>query len=127
MLFAVAWLNLTLQPCAMALEGGAKCPDCPPAAEDGRISHGTSHARSGAEAPCAAAGLDCGFAGQYSHDGRGGHAKPKDSPAAASFAVVESHFVLPAAVRTALPSPARRAGAASPWPPLSILYCVYLK
>lgn len=126
--FAVVWLNLALQSCAMALEGDEECPHCPPEMDHSGMSHhGNSHDSTNAEMPCGTSGFDCTLVDDYSHD-RGGYVKLKDAPNNASVAIIETNLVLPNLVRTMLQFGDRCTfappGAA---PPLNVLYCVYLK
>jgi hypothetical protein len=126
--FAVVWLNLALQPCAIALEGNEQCPRCPPEMDHSGISHhGDSHDSANSEVPCATSGFDCTLVDDYSHD-RGGYVKLKDAPNNASVAIIETNLVLPIVSRTTLQN-FDRYTFASPVtaPPLNVLYCVYLK
>lgn len=43
-LACLAWLNLAMLPCTMAVADASDCPDCPPAAMDEHAGHG-QHAR----------------------------------------------------------------------------------
>jgi len=124
-LFVAVWLNLALQPCAMALEVDHDCPHCPPAHEHEMASH-HGHGGSKAEAPCASMQSQCGELDDVSLDGRTGQLKVKD--------VIE----LPVAVTYDLPAPAVavarqiRYSTGPPHnggvsPPLNVLFCVYLK
>jgi hypothetical protein len=126
--FAVVWLNLALQPCAIALEGNEECPRCPPEMDHSGMSHhGDSHDSADFEAACATSGSDCILVDNYNHD-RGGYAKLKDAPNSAPVAVVDTNLASSHVSRTISQNVNRRAfitpGAA---PPLNVLYCVYLK
>jgi hypothetical protein len=126
--FAVVWLNLALQPCAVALEGDEECPRCPPEMDHSGMSHhGDSHDSANSEAPCAASGFDCTLVDDYNHD-RGGCAKLKNAPDNASAAVVDTNLV-PSNVSWTTPQNVDRYTFAAPGaaPPLNVLYCVYLK
>ena len=126
--FAVVWLNLVLQPCAIAFEDSEECPRCPAEMDGSGMSHhGDSHDSGNSAAPCATSGSDCTFVDDYSHD-RGGYAKLKDAPNNASVAVVDTNLV-PSNVSRTMSQGVKRHTFAAPGaaPPLNILYCVYLK
>lgn len=128
-LLFVAWLNLALQPCAMALGADPQpdCPHCPPAASDADARHGM-HAPADAANPCATAVADCSATDDSSFDSRTGQLKLKDVPGDQLVAilparVMTSGYRLSAQVsssRYRRPDP----GAACS---LNILHCVYLK
>ena len=75
-LFVAVWLNLALQPCAMALESmqDNDCPNCPPAQAH---EHDGMHAGMGHEMPCASAAADCSFSEDLNYDGRSDQPKLK--------------------------------------------------
>jgi len=124
-LFVAVWLNLALQPCAMAFEAAAGCPDCPPAKMQ---HHDGMHGNMEREMPCADAVADCMLDADWSHDGRSGTAKLKDAPAATLVAIIPHELSLSfhnpgnAALRPRYAS----AHTGAP-PPLHVLNCVYLK
>jgi hypothetical protein len=126
--FAVVWLNLALQPCAVALEGNEECPHCPTEMDHrGMSHHGDSHDSAGSDAPCATSGSDCMLVDDYNHD-RGGYVKLKDAPNNAPVAVADTNVVPSNVSRTMLPIVNRHTFAApGAAPPLNVLYCVYLK
>ncbi len=72
------WLNLALQPCAMALEADHDCPHCPPAHEHEMMAH-HGHGEAKAESPCASMQAQCGELDDVSFDGRTGQLKVKDT------------------------------------------------
>ena len=126
---AVVLLNLVLQPCALALESGGQCPNCPPATDHSVTAHhGGANPSAGLDIACATSGFDCMLVGDYSHDGRDGHFKAKDAPDNPSPAVIQTGLALPNPARSMLQNFDRYSlavpGAA---PPLHVLYCVYLK
>lgn len=125
--FIVVWLNLALQPCAVALEDN-ECPNCPPVMDhSGMLHHGDSHDPAGSEVPCATSGFDCALVDDYSHD-RGGYVKFEDAPNNASVAIIETNLVLSNVPRTMSQGFDRYSFAApGAAPPLNVLYCVYLK
>lgn len=133
--FVVAWLNLAVQPCLMAMEAGGDpandaihvthsdhashssdhgCDHCPPASHD----HVT---------PCATSlSAGCSSVTQGSNDGRNGPAKPKDLPASAAIAepAPPIDFIVSS---ESPPAPDRVALKFTSEPPLNIQYCVFLK
>jgi hypothetical protein len=126
-LFVAVWLNLALQPCAMALESmqDKDCAHCPPAQMQ---EHGGMHASMVDEMPCADAATDCSFSEDLNHDGRSGQLKLKDAQIDTPVAIAPREFTLfngsPASFQLR-PRYASVHAAASP--PLNVLYCVYLK
>ena len=128
--FVVMWLNLILQPCAMAFGGGPDqdCPNCPPAhsQHDGHEMASMKMADHGV--PCAGSIADCGGLEDLNFDGRNAQLKVKDAPhdspvAVSPFADITTD-IKPA--RHAYLRPIQRH---PPGPPktLNKLYCVYLK
>ena len=133
--FMLAWLNLAIQPCLMAMEAAPEpavdsvhlahtdhashspdhdCDHCPPALSD--------HAKS-----CvSAAASDCSSIPDYNYDGRNGLSKIKDVPtfvAIAEFAA-RVEFTVPTS------SPPLLDCAAPNYPnepPRNIRFCVFLK
>ena len=126
-LFAAVWLNLALQPCAMAFEVGDDhdCPHCPPAQT---LEHGGVHGGMDHELPCADGLSDCAVADDLNLDGRSGPSKLKDAPSDAAVAIapheLELLFRQPAGATRRSCHASMHAGAP---PPLYILHCVYLK
>ena len=122
-LIAAVWLNLAVQPCAMALEQEHDCPHCPPAHEHEMEMHHGSHEPQ-AESPCASMQVQCGEVDEFSVDGRS-KLKAKDlvDPTA-----ILSHEYTELADRT----PWKIQGSTDPpncafgSPPLHVLHCVYL-
>ena len=126
----VMWLNLVLQPCAMAFGGNSDqdCPDCPPAhsQHDGHEMASMDIADLGM--PCAGISADCGVLDDLNYDGRNAQLKVKDAPDDSPV------VVLPFANLATDIKPARRAylrpiqrHPPGPSPALNKLYCVYLK
>jgi hypothetical protein len=133
--FVVAWMNLAVQPCLMAMESVPEpvvaaalsahvdhgshspehdCDHCPPAIG--------SHAK----VCVSVAASDCSSAPDYYYDGRNGPSKLKDVPtfvAIAEFAVPVEFTML-----TPSPLPLDCAAVDHPGePPLNIRFCVFLK
>lgn len=126
-LFAAVWLNLALQPCAMAyeVENDHECPHCPPSEMQG---HHDMHAGMGDEMPCADELSDCSLDPDFSHDARGGQSKFKSSHSDTPVAIVATEIPAPVQSLARQRSPPRittaHLGASTP---LHVLYCVYLK
>lgn len=121
-LFAVVWVSMAIQPCAMAMGDDSDCPHCPPAMvgehHDGQMSSGAM--------PCMDGG-DCDNFDQFNYDGRS--AKLKFEPALVDLFVgaVSLSDLMPANRRDEF-LPLTFDDGAGPGipPPLNVLYCVYL-
>ena len=126
-LFVAVWLNLALQPCAMAfaVEDDNDCLHCPPVQS---VEHGGMHGAMDHDMPCADGLSDCAIAGDLNHDGRGGQFKLKDAPANLVIAIASDELSLSfGQVVSERPPPRYASVHAGAPPPLNILYCVYLK
>ena len=139
-LFVVVWLNLALQPCAMAMgnEHEHDCPRCPPSHQQHQHLPDPSHpmptdglAAGGALCPgvvsCAEAPGACGASEALYHDGRSVQPKVEDSPQDLPTVVLPVD-VIPVDMRPRWPerwSVAIRPVPGFP-PALFSLYCVYL-
>ena len=125
-LFAAVWLNLAIQPCAMAyqLEQDHDCPCCPPVEMQG---HHDMHGAMGDDMPCAEDLSACSIVDELNNDGRSGKLKLKDAPSDVPAIIIApelvTHFRQPADTR--LPPRYASVHSGAP-PPLHILYCVYL-
>lgn len=118
-LFVAVWLNLALQPCAMAYAMD------PPAQMPG---HSSMHASMDHEMPCADGMTDCAIVDDINHDGRSGEFKLKDAPGDLVIAIAPHELSLPyGQVVSERPPPRYASVQAGAPPPLNILYCVYLK
>jgi len=131
----LAWLNLAVQPCLMAMEITPEpvvdsvhvahtnhashspdhdCDHCPPASNDN------------AKSCMSAAGSDCGSIPDYNYDGRNGLSKLKDLPTFVAVAelAIAFEFVIPVS-----PSPPLDCAAVDHLnePSLNIRFCVFLK
>lgn len=125
-LFVAVWLNLAVQPCAMAYEADDHdCPHCPPAQTH---EHGDMHGGMDQKMPCADGAADCAIDEDWSHDARGAQHKLKDLPAEIPVAIapqeLNAQLYRPAGPAGLSGFSPERAGAP---PPLNVLYCVYLK
>ena len=126
-LFVAVWLNLALQPCAMALESmqDNDCPHCPPAQTH---EHEGMHESMGDEMPCAGAAADCSFSEDLNHDGRSDQLKLKDAHIDSPIAISSTELALPYANPVDFrPRPRYASVHTGAPPPLNVLHCVYLK
>ena len=124
-LFAAVWLNLALQPCAMAMAADHDCPHCPPQHEHEMAGH-HGHAVQADKAPCASMDSACGGLDDASLDGRGGQLKLKDF-GDLQVVIVPAFDDWAAVAETTSPvstGPPDWPGGA---PPVHVLNCVYLK
>ena len=124
-LFAAVWLNLALQPCAMAFETpqGPVCPHCPPAHEQAMPAH---HSHDTAGMHCMSLHAGCSDLGGVSVDHRGDLPKikqPGELPALIMGDYPEPRIE---AVRY-LPQPVNPRDGPATAPPRNVLFCVYLK
>ena len=120
-LFAVVWLSLALQPCAMAMGGDSDhdCPHCPPP----ESSHHATHDMTGM--PCAT-GADCMALDEINYDGRTSTVKVGDAQyeAVAILSPVATARRSLRVTRAGKTSDSCGYGGTSP--PLNLLYCTYL-
>lgn len=135
-IFAVAWLNLLIQPCAMALGTleDHDCPHCPPSHAESQPDHSMHSGHmagadtAAAEMPCATVATDCGEPDQLNFDGRSAKLQLNDPPNDTAVAVAPT--TLPDAKLRPAAYPGWH-GTRSPPPiesvPLNVIYCVYLK
>jgi hypothetical protein len=126
-LFVAVWLNLALQPCAMAYQADDDhdCPNCPPMQMQ---EHAGVHGDIDHDMPCVDGLADCFIDGDLNHDGRGGQIKLKDL--STDVPLVIADFGSP--IRFQHPGNATsqpRYALLHPGapPPLYVLHCVYLK
>ncbi len=128
-MFVVVWLNLALQPCAMALGDEHDCPQCPPAQSREMPSQGSheSHDKAREGAACNADASQCSFSARYNYDGRTVQIKVKDAPNDVPVAVAPAITVLTVADMVSVPRGFNVSSDRPGVPPsLNILYCVYL-
>lgn len=128
-LFAAVWLNLALQPCAMAyeVEKDHNCPHCPPSEMQGQHDMHDMHEGMDAEMPCADGLSDCSLDPDFNHDGRGGQTQLKDIKGDSPVFVGPMDLVasFDKVLRERPPPRFETAHSGAP-PPLHVLYCVYL-
>lgn len=126
-LFVAVWLNLALQPCAMAFEfaDDSDCLNCPPAQMH---EHGDMRGNMDQKMPCADSMADCAIVDDLNVDARGDQLKLKDAPADTPLAIAPHELTLPfqQPVDAKLHPRYASVHAGAP-PPLNVLYCVYLK
>lgn len=123
----LAWLNVALQPCALAFgqSHSSHCTHCPP-------GHVHDHAAPTTDAmvseamSCAARLADCANLGDIDHRTRDGESKPSDPPKL-TWAVIwptePSSLPHASPERMRVSDPPCYSGA---YPPLNVLFCVYL-
>ena len=131
-LFVVAWLNLALLPCAMALgdmqEHG--CPHGPPAVsgEIPLLGADESNGMPAENASCCDVGAsECAVLGDYKYDGRTVRFQVKNAPGDLPIGIVPAAVAIPT-VGSVPVSPVFGDASLKPdhRPPLNVLYCVYL-
>ena len=122
-LFAAVWLNLALQPCAMAYESDGQAP-----MQMQMQGHGGMHHDMDEQVPCADSLSDCSIVDDLNYDGRNGQLKLKDLSNDLPLAIADCDSALRLKRPVDAPLPARygllHSGAP---PPLYILHCAYLK
>jgi len=120
----VLWLNLAVQPCAMAFASDHDCPHCPPPQEDLMAAqHG--HHGDEANAGCDSLEADCGDVSDFSVDGRQSQNKLKDKAdlVLAVPACLPAASLDPIGFSTTAADPPRPAVSSRR---LHILHCVFL-
>jgi len=126
-LFVAVWLNLALQPCAMAyqVDDDHDCLKCPPMHMQ---EHAGMHGDMDHEMPCADSLADCFIDDDLNHDGRGGHIKLKDLSNDIPLVIADYGSLLRFQHPSDTISPPRHAllHSGAP-PPLYVLHCIYLK
>ncbi|MCH7854929.1 MAG: hypothetical protein IIB76_11435 [Proteobacteria bacterium] len=128
-LFIVVWLNMALQPCAMAFGGAGDhdCTHCPPT-HSGELAAHSAHDMEHAApvtAPCETSASQCALVDDFNYDGRS--AKVKDAPSDVPVAIVPSSSGILTESRSIRYSVlGERSCLPSSLLPLNVLYCVYL-
>jgi hypothetical protein len=121
---ALLWLNLLLQPCAMAQESDHDCPHCPPAHHEQMASH-HGHGDADQAPPCAAFEVQCGDLDDISVDTR--NAAQPDDVEQPQIAVIDGLSqriaAAPRLATRATGPPVPRSAA----PPTYLLNCAWLK
>jgi len=118
-LVLVAMLNLIFQPCVMAMDMDTDhpCPHCP--TETSQVQHHQD--------PQLSMVADCDYVDVYSHDSRTAQSKGNDLVEDLPIFVNGIFSLSVPAIQTCSCERASPTATYSSGPPLSILYCVYLK
>ncbi len=128
-LFAVVWLNMALQPCALAFgdDNDDGCLYCPPALAENASAHGADDADDPdpGGSPCEIDVSQCALLDSFNYDGRAVKIKDtlSDVPVGIAPRIVDisladnSPVLLDSGDHSYLPGGS---------PPLNTLYCVYL-
>lgn len=129
--FVVVWLNMALQPCAMAFGGPGEhdCLHCPPAHAEEGSAHSQHHSddSDSVSSPCEMGASQCTFGDDFNYDGRILKVKVKDVPVDVPLAIAPGIAeVSLAAISPAVPCNSIRSYIPGDPPPLNVLYCVYL-
>ena len=130
-MFVVVWLNMALQPCAMAFCDAIDhtCQHCPPAhVEDAAAhsAHGADHSDSD-NLPCDTDASQCTLLDDIKHDGRVSNVKVKDAPSDEPVGIAPAIAVVSPGDRSCVISDVGdRLFLPGHQPPLNILYCVYI-
>ncbi len=130
-LFVVVWLNVILQPCAMAFGGDSDhgCMHCPPAISGEASSH-SAHEADPSElgsAPCETNASQCAFLDDFKFDGRTAKAKIEDAPADVPVGILPSAAAFPLGDSLSLlAGMADRSYLPGDPPSFTVLYGVYL-
>ncbi len=130
-MFVVVWLNMVLQPCAMAFGDAIDhaCQHCPPAHVEevaAHGAHGANHSDSGAS-PCDTDASQCTFLDDFKYDGRVSNVKVKDAPSDEPVGFAPPIAVVSPGDRSCVISDVGdRSFLPGHQPLLNILYCVYI-
>lgn len=118
------WLNLAVQPCAMAFDTDHDCPHCPPSQEDPMAAHHGGHGDE-AKPGCDTQPSDCGEVDDFSLDGRFslGKLKAKAETVALVSPSVPEVSADPIGFSTTAADPP---GPTAAPPPIHLLNCVFL-
>jgi len=121
-LFVAVWLNLALQPCAMAFAMDAEQQPMQ------MHEHGGAHGNMDMQMPCADGVADCSIDDDLNHDGRGVQIKLKDlSNDIPSVIAVYSSEIRIRHPSDATTQPRYASVHSGAPPPLYVLHCIYLK
>jgi hypothetical protein len=129
-LFVVVWLNMAIQPCAMAFGEAPDhdCQHCPPALAGETSAHHAHDENASMDAghsSCATIEAQCGLDDEFNHSSR--TIKVKDSPGDAPVAIVQTMAVVPVIHEpVAISALAGAAFLPGDPPSLNLLYGVYL-
>jgi hypothetical protein len=127
----MVWLNVALQPCAMAFGGDNDhgCLHCP-SADSGGVSSNMAHEADHSESstpPCEPNASQCTFLDGFKHDGRTANVKVEDAPDDVPVAILPSAAVFPLGNSLSrLPGMGDMSYLPGDSPSLNVLYGVYL-
>lgn len=126
--FVVVCLNLALQPCTMAMgaEQDDDCPHCPPSESQDHHGHHGSSFEPVDKTPCGPSADDCSLGDDLYHDGRNNSAKLKDLSGDFVIAVSSLTDIVPTCMVDLGGLCPTRSPPPGSFPPLNVLYCVYL-
>lgn len=130
-LFVVVWLNVILQPCAMAFDGDSDrgCMHCPSAIAGEASSHSAHQPDPSMldNSPCATNASQCMFLDDVKYDGRTAKVKIENAPADIAIALLASTAVFQPGNRSSvLPATVDLSHLPGDPPSLTVLYGVYL-
>ena len=125
-LFVAVWLNLALQPCAMAFTADSDCPNCPPAQTHEHAGLHGDMSGMDEQMPCADGLDDCFIDDDLNHDGRSGESKAKDAPNTSAAIFSQEMSLNWHRSADVTPRPRYASMHAGAPPSLHVLYCVYL-
>jgi len=127
-LFLAVWLNLALQPCAMAATRADRhdCPDCPPAEMQHHGVHGVAGTGMAAVKPCADSLADCMVDVDANHDLRSDKLRLDDVKADIPIAFYLPADTTPRRSPVSMDMPRRHTLPPPGAPPRHVLNCVYL-
>ena len=130
-LFVVVWLNMALQPCAIAF-GDADdhgCPGCPPTSTEEISSHSTHEAGDSDlnASMCATGTAQCAYFDDFNYGGRATSAGAEDESSDLPVGIAPSVDAISIAKNSSVDSDVCDTFyLPGDSPPLNILYCVYL-
>ena len=122
----VLWVNLALQPCALAAGSEHDCPHCPPVHEEEMPAHHGHHGPAEATKPCASMQSDCCDELPSNVGPRDLDQKVRDLPDQPAVIAELAPWLdtIPIARPLSATGPPAPVAAS---PPLHVLHCVYLK
>jgi hypothetical protein len=127
-LFVVVWLNMALQPCAMAFGGTSNHgrTHCPPAQTEEISAQNASESDPGVS-PCETSAVQCALVDDFNYDGRVVKVKVKGEPSDQLLAITEPiPVVAPERSASTIIHVDYTSIVSGDPPPLNVLYCVYL-
>ena len=118
------WLNLAVQPCAMAFGDDQDCPHCPPM-QDMQMAGHHGHQTDNTGKDCETSQSDCGEIDDFSLDGRNSLSKLQAKPLPVAIVAPASPMAIvdPIGFSTTAADPPRPLASSTP---LHLLNCVFL-